>query len=112
MGFTRKLLSASTLGLVDWRSDRERVAKYTKQARDDQRRAIAAALERRNTDGLKLQLAGEFEHLAQLADGARLLLAAPVSNGGVEAARTRLARIRDEALGQSDGLRGDIGGPR
>jgi hypothetical protein len=30
MGITRKLLSVSTLGLVDYRSDKERTAAYTK----------------------------------------------------------------------------------
>ncbi|WP_159011693.1 hypothetical protein [Streptomyces sp. NRRL F-5123] len=30
MGMTRKLLSISTLGLIDFRSDKERTAAYTK----------------------------------------------------------------------------------
>jgi hypothetical protein len=30
MGITRKLMSASTLGAVDYRSDKERTAAYTK----------------------------------------------------------------------------------
>jgi hypothetical protein len=32
VGITRKLLSVSTLGLVDYRSDKERTAAYTKKA--------------------------------------------------------------------------------
>jgi phage protein D len=31
MGLTRKLMSMSTLGAVDFRSDKERIASYTKQ---------------------------------------------------------------------------------
>lgn len=31
MGITRKMLSVSTLGLVDFRSDKERTAAYTKE---------------------------------------------------------------------------------
>jgi hypothetical protein len=33
MGITRKLMSVSTLGLVDFRSDKERTAAYTKAAK-------------------------------------------------------------------------------
>ncbi|MGW8630639.1 hypothetical protein [Streptomyces sp. NPDC055793] len=33
MGITRKLLSVSTLGAVDFRSDKERTAAYTKSAK-------------------------------------------------------------------------------
>jgi hypothetical protein len=33
LGITRKLLSVSTLGLVDYRSDKERTAAYTKAAK-------------------------------------------------------------------------------
>ena len=41
MGALRKFVSASTLGLVDYRSDKERTARYTKQIRDDQRKNAA-----------------------------------------------------------------------
>lgn len=34
MGITRKMLSVCTLGLIDYRSDRERTAKYTRQTRN------------------------------------------------------------------------------
>lgn len=34
MGLIRKALSASTFGAVDFRSDKERIALYTKQTRD------------------------------------------------------------------------------
>jgi hypothetical protein len=34
MGLIRKSLSISTLGLVDFRSDRERTARYSKQTRN------------------------------------------------------------------------------
>lgn len=33
MGFTRKMMSISTAGLVDFRSDKERTAAYTRQAK-------------------------------------------------------------------------------
>jgi hypothetical protein len=33
MGITRKLLSTTTAGLVDFRSDKERIARNTKQTR-------------------------------------------------------------------------------
>lgn len=33
MGLTRKVLSVSTLGLIDFRSDKERTAAYTKAAK-------------------------------------------------------------------------------
>lgn len=38
MGLTRKILSVSTAGLVDFRSDKERTAAYTRQTRDATRR--------------------------------------------------------------------------
>jgi hypothetical protein len=31
MGITRKFLSVSTLGLIDWRSDKERIARSTRR---------------------------------------------------------------------------------
>lgn len=38
MGMTRKLLSASTIGLIDFRSDKERNAAYTKGLRKEARK--------------------------------------------------------------------------
>ena len=32
MGATRKILSIATFGLIDFRSDKERTARYTKQS--------------------------------------------------------------------------------
>jgi len=39
MGITRKTLSVLTFGLIDFRSDKERTARYTKQLRDESRKA-------------------------------------------------------------------------
>ena len=39
----RKLTSISTLGLVDFRSDKERIARYTKQTRNATRAAARQA---------------------------------------------------------------------
>ena len=39
MGVTRKTLSKFTLGAVDFRSDKERTARYTKQTRKAARNA-------------------------------------------------------------------------
>lgn len=41
MGLLRKMTSLSTLGLVDYRSDKERIAKYTRQTRNATRAAVA-----------------------------------------------------------------------
>jgi hypothetical protein len=41
MGLMRKMTSISTLGLVDYRSDKERIAKYTRQTRNATRAALA-----------------------------------------------------------------------
>lgn len=38
MGATRKLMSFCTFGLIDFRSDKERIARYTKQTRNEVRR--------------------------------------------------------------------------
>lgn len=38
MGFTRKVMSVSTMGLVDMRSDKERTAAYAKGARKQARK--------------------------------------------------------------------------
>lgn len=35
MGFTRKVLSVSTVGLVDFRSDKERTAAYAKASKKE-----------------------------------------------------------------------------
>jgi hypothetical protein len=35
MGLIRKTISVSTFGLVDFRSDKERAARYAKQQRDE-----------------------------------------------------------------------------
>lgn len=43
MGITRKLMSVSTLGLVDFRSDKERTAAYTRGTRKYARRQALAA---------------------------------------------------------------------
>ena len=37
MGMMRKITSVSTFGLVDFRSDKEKAARYTKQTRDSAR---------------------------------------------------------------------------
>ena len=42
MGMTRKLMSVSTLGLVDFRSDKERTAAYTKGVRSEARKQTKA----------------------------------------------------------------------
>jgi hypothetical protein len=34
MGMTRKFASVMTVGLIDYRSDKERIAKYTRQTRN------------------------------------------------------------------------------
>jgi hypothetical protein len=39
MGLTRKTLSTFTLGAVDFRSDKQRTARYTKQTRNAARKA-------------------------------------------------------------------------
>lgn len=41
MGLFRKTLSVSSFGLIDFRSDKERTARYTRQMRDEQRRQTA-----------------------------------------------------------------------
>ncbi|MCU1592467.1 MAG: hypothetical protein JWP11_3723 [Frankiales bacterium] len=38
MGLTRKIMSMSTLGAVDFRSDKERTAAYTRATRNEQRK--------------------------------------------------------------------------
>lgn len=39
MGLTRKVASAMSFGVIDWRSDKERIARYTKQTRNATRKA-------------------------------------------------------------------------
>lgn len=46
MGFMRKVTSVSTFGLVDYRSDKERQARYAKQQRDAQREQLKLEKER------------------------------------------------------------------
>jgi hypothetical protein len=41
MGFTRKLLSISTVGLVDYRSEKERSARFARQTRNAARAQVA-----------------------------------------------------------------------
>lgn len=40
MGITRKTLSILTLGMIDWRSDKERAAAYARQTRDAARALV------------------------------------------------------------------------
>ena len=40
MGLIRKVASVTTLGMVDFRSDKERQARYAKQSRDIQREQV------------------------------------------------------------------------
>jgi hypothetical protein len=56
MGLMRKMTSLSTLGLVDYRSDKERIAKYTRQTRNATRAAAAQNM---------MQLELQREQLAQ-----------------------------------------------
>lgn len=44
---TRKMASVATFGLIDYRSDKERIARYTKQQRDAQRKMAKAAKKQR-----------------------------------------------------------------
>lgn len=53
MGMIRKVLSVGTVGLVDWRSDKERTAAYTRGVRKHARRAAKEA--KRQTKILKKQ---------------------------------------------------------
>lgn len=43
MGLMRKITSVSTFGLVDYRSDKERAARYAKQTRDAAREQVKLA---------------------------------------------------------------------
>lgn len=45
MGIMRKMTSVSTMGLVDYRSDKERTAKYTKQTRNAARAQAAQQMQ-------------------------------------------------------------------
>lgn len=60
MGIIRKTMSVSTLGLVDYRSDKERIAKYTRQTRNATR--VAAAQNAKLIDGQRNQLAQSHVH--------------------------------------------------
>ncbi len=50
VGLIRKTMSISTLGLVDFRSDKERTARYTRQTRNATRAQVA-----QNMQALELQ---------------------------------------------------------
>jgi len=51
MGITRKVLSVSTLGLVDYRSDKERTAAYTKATKKAAERQAKALEEMARRQG-------------------------------------------------------------
>lgn len=53
MGLIRKTLSIGTVGLVDWRSDKERAAAYARGTRKHARRAAREA--KKQTKILKQQ---------------------------------------------------------
>lgn len=57
MGMTRKLLSLSTFGLVDWRSDKERTAAYARGTRKHARRVAKEA--KKQTKIMQEQRKGE-----------------------------------------------------
>ena len=57
MGLIRKTMSLGTLGMVDFRSDKERTAKYTRQTRNATRAAVA-----QNMAALELQRQQRAEH--------------------------------------------------
>ncbi len=60
MGFFRKMFSVSTLGLVDFWSDKERIARYTKQTRNAARANVRQNMKMiRQQDQLMKQVAGE-----------------------------------------------------
>jgi hypothetical protein len=65
MGMIRKLTAVSTLGLVDYRSDKERTARYTKQTRDELRKQ-----RKQDAPGQAQELPGESiaDELRKLAD--------------------------------------------
>jgi hypothetical protein len=46
----RKITSVSTLGMIDFRSDKERQARYARQARDAQREQLKLDKERRRLE--------------------------------------------------------------
>ena len=50
MGIMRKITSVSTFGLVDFRSDKERQARYARQTRDAQREQVKLEQERQRQE--------------------------------------------------------------
>ena len=72
MGLTRKLASVSTLGAVDFRSDKERIARYTKASAKTARRAFAAdALHARHQQAALNALVAAQHHAAASAPAGR-----------------------------------------
>ena len=43
MGLTRKMMSVSTLGMVDFRSDKERIAAYTRATKRNTKKQLKLA---------------------------------------------------------------------
>jgi hypothetical protein len=60
MGLLRKAMSISTIGLIDYRSDKERIARYTRQTRNATR--VAAAQNARIRNNQREQLAQAHVH--------------------------------------------------
>ncbi|WNY15189.1 hypothetical protein SEA_MACGULLY_85 [Rhodococcus phage MacGully] len=48
MGMTRKTMSVLSLGLIDFWSDKERTARYTKQTRNAARKQLKIARQQQN----------------------------------------------------------------
>lgn len=61
MGMTRKVLSISTLGMVDYWSDKERIARYTKQTRNQARKQTALMTAEKDARPLVGTTSGDFE---------------------------------------------------
>lgn len=74
MGLFRKLTSAATLGAVDFKSDKERIASYTKgtrkQAKAQTELLRAAARPMTNVEKLAQIRAGDAARAAELAAAA------------------------------------------
>lgn len=69
MGITRKMLSVCTLGLIDYRSDSERTAKYTRQTRNATR--VAAVQNARSLGYQRDGLAQAQVHHVEATGAAR-----------------------------------------
>lgn len=54
VGLMRKMMSISTLGLIDYRSDKERIAKYTRQTRNATRAGIVQQAKMLNNQAKQL----------------------------------------------------------